>query len=91
MEKIIKLLEENRKKLTASEAFDLHRKLIRTITSELNCVPMTHVEITVLTAALKYIEVAYTSLLNKDDLAVIEALNTSLSAYVGKISAGEVE
>ena len=88
MEKLKKILEENGKKLDVAETFKLHRDLVKHLTGEFCCIPMTKLEIVVLTAALKYIANAYESLLDERDKMIINSLNNSLTSYAGMIPAG---
>lgn len=91
MEEIKKLLKDYCRELSSDEVLELHRQLIRTMTATFNGIPFTKVEIIVLTAALKYLADAYTSLLSEQDRYFIEAINKTLTSYAGMIPAGEVK
>ena len=91
MKEIKKLLKDYCRQLSADETLELHRELIKTMASAFNGIPFTKVEIIVLTAALKYLADAYTSLLSEQDRYFIEAINKTLTSYAGLIPAGEVE
>lgn len=91
MEEITQLLKDYCRQLSADETLELHRELIRTMTSSFNGIQLTKVEIIVLTAALKYLADAYASLLSEQDRYFIEAINKTLTSYAGMIPAGEVE
>lgn len=91
MEKLKELIKQYARVLDADETLELHREIIRFLSGEFSRIPFTRLEIAVMTAALKYIAQCYESLLSERDVALIKALNSSLTSYAGVIPAGEVK